>query len=154
LSEYTKTLEQTQAQTTAPSPVAEGAQTDVGEALQGGEPLKEEHVKKAAVQDDRQTVGPGMLVSVYEKVLDTTPKGEARERVQIFRGVVLARKHGREIGATITVRKESGGIGVEKIFPVYSPIVEKIRIEKVFKHRRSKLYFLRTGKKKLREAAR
>jgi len=107
--------------------------------------------KKPTLKDDRGKVRSGMIVNVHEKVVDTTPKGEKRERIQIFKGMVLARKHGREAGASITVRKQSGDFGVEKIFPVYSPIIERIVIEKTFKTRRSKLYFLRNSKKRLRE---
>lgn len=101
--------------------------------------------------DDRERVASGMIVSVYEKIIDKTPKGEDRERVQLFKGMVLARKHGAEPGATITVRKQSDKVQVEKIFPVYSPLIERIVIEKKFKVRRAKLYFLRDSKKRLRE---
>lgn len=102
-------------------------------------------------RDDRDKVRAGMIVSVHEKVVDTTPKGEIKERIQIFKGMVLGRKHGNEPGASITVRKESDGVGVEKIFPIHSPLVDRIVIDKVFKIRRAKLYFLRDSKKKLRE---
>lgn len=105
----------------------------------------------AAKTDDRERVSSGMIVSVYEKIIDKTPKGEDRERVQVFKGMVLARKHGKEPGATITVRKQSDKVQVEKIFPVYSPLIERIAIEKKFKTRRAKLYFLRGSKKRLRE---
>lgn len=107
--------------------------------------------KKLPVKDDRDIIRSGMTVSVHEKVIDVTPKGEPRERIQIFTGMVLARKHGREPGASITVRKESEGVGVEKIFPVYSPLIERIVILKQFKTRRAKLYFLRDSKKRLKE---
>ena len=92
-----------------------------------------------------------MGLSVYEKIIDTTPKGEPRQRVQVFKGMVLARKHGSEPGASITVRKQSGDVNVEKIFPIYSPLVERIVIEKRFRVRRGKLYFLRKSKKRLKE---
>ncbi|MEK9165341.1 MAG: 50S ribosomal protein L19 [Patescibacteria group bacterium] len=107
--------------------------------------------KRQTQKDDRDKVRAGMIVSVHEKVVDTTPKGEIKERIQIFKGMVLARKHGNEPGASITVRKDSDGVGVEKIFPVHSPLVDRIVIDKVFKIRRAKLYFLRDSKKKLRE---
>lgn len=71
-------------------------------------------------------------------------------RIQIFEGIVIARKHGTEPGATFTVRKiGAGGIGVEKIFPLYSPLIQKLEVVTRPKVRRSKLYFLRgrTGKK-------
>jgi large subunit ribosomal protein L19 len=112
---------------------------------------KKKTSEKPILKDDRGKVRSGMIVSVHEKIIDTTAKGERRERIQIFKGMVLARKHGREPGATITVRKQSGDFGVEKIFPIYSPIIERVVIEKIFKTRRSKLYFLRGSKKRLRE---
>ncbi len=112
---------------------------------------KSKQEKKYIAQDDRDKVRAGMIVSVHEKVVDTTPKGEVKERIQIFKGMVLARKHGNEPGAAITVRKESDGVGVEKIFPIHSPLVARIVIDKVFKTRRSKLYFLRDSNKRLKE---
>ena len=80
----------------------------------------------------------GEVVRIYQKFKE----GE-KEKTSIFEGLVLARKHGKEVGATITVRKEIGGIGVEKIIPLHSPSVEKIEIIKREKVRRAKLYYLR-----------
>lgn len=117
---------------------------------EGSEQAAPLRVKKEP-HDDRDNVRPGMIVSVHEKIIDTTPKGEKRERVQVFTGMVLARKHGREAGASITVRKQSGDVGVEKIFPLYNPILLRIVIDKRFKVRRAKLYFLRDSKKRLKE---
>lgn len=85
----------------------------------------------------------GDTVVVYQKI-----KEGNQERVQAFEGLVLARKHGKEAGATITVRKIVSGVGVEKIFPLHSPTIEKIEIIKRGKTRRSKLYYLRTAKGK------
>ena len=96
-------------------------------------------------------VRPGMTIRVYEKIKDVTPKGEERERLQAFEGVVLARKGGSTAGAAITVRKISEGIGVEKIFPLHSPIIAKIDVIKRAHVRRAKLYFLRKNHKKLKE---
>lgn len=96
-------------------------------------------------------VQPGVLVRVHQKIKETTPKGEEKERVQVFEGTVLARRHGSESGATITVRKISEGIGVEKIFPLYLPTITKIEVKKKFRVRRAKLNFLRNTKKRLRE---
>lgn len=81
----------------------------------------------------------GDTVKVWSKILE---KGKVR--LQAFEGLVLARKHGAEIGATFTVRKVASTIGVERIFPLYSPNIDKIEIIKRSKTRRSKLYFIRT----------
>ena len=90
--------------------------------------------------DDRQKVDvrTGDTVRVWQKVQE-----KGKTRLQPFEGVVLARKHGNEAGATFTVRRVSGGFGVEKIFPLYSPIIDKIEIIKRAKVRRSKLYHIR-----------
>ena len=66
-----------------------------------------------------------------------------KTRLQAFEGLVLARKHGSEPGATITIRKIVGGVGVERIFPLYLPTVEKIELVRRSKSRRSKLYYIR-----------
>jgi large subunit ribosomal protein L19 len=68
---------------------------------------------------------------------------KGKTRLQVFEGTVLARKHGDEPGATFTVRKVASGVGVEKIFPLYSPLIDKIEIVKRSKVRRAKLYFIR-----------
>ena len=85
----------------------------------------------------------GYTVKVHQKI-----KEGNKERIQIFEGIVLARKHGQGINSTITVRKVTDGIGIERIFPVHSPSIEKIEIVKKGKVRRSKLYYLRTAKGK------
>jgi len=95
---------------------------------------------------------PGATVKIHEKIKEKSgKKGEEKERIQIFEGIILAQKHGNEKGATITVRKISNGVGVEKIFPIHSPVIEKIEIIKQAKVRQSKLYYLRDYKKKLKE---
>ena len=81
----------------------------------------------------------GDTVRVWSKVLDE--KGKVR--LQAFEGIVLARKHGKEIGATFTVRRIASGVGVERIFPLYSPSIDKIEITKKSRARRSKLYYIR-----------
>jgi large subunit ribosomal protein L19 len=82
----------------------------------------------------------GDTVSVSSKILDE----KGKFRLQAFEGTVLARKHGTEIGATFTVRKIASGVGVERIFPLYSPMIDKIEITKKSHARRSKLYYIRT----------
>jgi large subunit ribosomal protein L19 len=95
---------------------------------------------------------PGMTVRIYQKIKETNTKGEEKERLQYFEGMIIAKKHGKESGATITVRKVSDGIGVEKIFPLNLPTIDKIVVKKQAEVRRAKLYFLKRGyKKKLRE---
>ena len=80
----------------------------------------------------------GDTVRVHIKV-----KEGARERIQVFEGTVIAKKHGG-IEETITVRRVSYGVGVEKVFPIHAPSVEKIELVRHGKVRRAKLYYLRT----------
>ena len=89
---------------------------------------------------ERQELGikPGDTVKVHQKIQD-----KGKTRIQVFDGLVLATKHGSEPGATFTVRKVSSGVGVEKIFPLYSPQIDKIEIVKRAKVRRAKLYYIR-----------
>src|SRR3989344_1789544 len=86
-------------------------------------------------------IRPGDTVKVHQKI-----KEGDKERIQIFEGIVIARKHGKGISSTITVRKVVDQVGVERIFPVHSPSLEKIEVVKSSKIRRSKLYYLRTAK--------
>jgi large subunit ribosomal protein L19 len=94
----------------------------------------------------------GMTVRVYQKIRETNAKGEEKERLQFFDGMIIAKKHGNQAGASITVRKISEGVGVEKIFPLHSPTVDRIVIKKQAEVRKSKLYYLRGEyKKRLKE---
>jgi len=68
---------------------------------------------------------------------------KGKTRIQLYEGLVIARKHGAESGGTFTVRKISHGVGVERIFPLYSPSIEKIEVIRRTRVRRSKLYFIR-----------
>lgn len=83
-------------------------------------------------------VRAGDTVKVNVKIQE-----KGKTRIQTFQGLVLARKHGAENGGTITVRKVSNGVGVERIFPLYSPNIDSIEVLRRAKVRRSKLYFLR-----------
>jgi large subunit ribosomal protein L19 len=103
---------------------------------------KQEKENKGKVANP-EDLKPGMTVRVYQKIKELNSKGEEKERLQFFDGLIIAKKHGNEKGASITVRKISEGVGVEKIFPLYSPTIDKIVIKKQAKVRRSKLYFLR-----------
>lgn len=68
---------------------------------------------------------------------------KGKTRIQMFEGILIARKHGTEAGGTFTVRKISHGVGVERIFPLYSPSIDKIEVIRRTRVRRSKLYFIR-----------
>ncbi len=81
----------------------------------------------------------GDTVRVSQKV----PDKEGKFRTQVFEGLIIAKKHGTEAGGTFTVRRTAGGYGVEKIYPIYSPMIEKIEVTKRGKVRRGKLYFIR-----------
>ena len=106
-------------------------------------PTKLETFIKSQIKTDLPDIRSGDTVRVYQKI-----KEKDKERIQIFEGVVIARKHRKEMGATITVRKVISGIGVERIFPIHSPTIEKIEILKRGKVRRAKLYYLRKAKGK------
>lgn len=80
----------------------------------------------------------GDTVKVWQKIQE-----KGKTRLQLFEGLVLAVKHGREAGATFTVRRVASGVGVEKIFPLYSPLIDKITITKRAQIRTAKLYHIR-----------
>jgi large subunit ribosomal protein L19 len=80
----------------------------------------------------------GDTVKVWQKIQE-----KGKTRLQAFEGLVLARKHGAEAGATFTVRRVSSGVGVEKTFPLYSPMIDKIEVTKRSKVRQAKLYHIR-----------
>ena len=86
----------------------------------------------------------GDVVRVWNKIKET----DGKIRLQAFEGMVLARKHGTEIGATFTVRKVASGVGVERIYPLYSDGIDKIEIVRHARTRKSKLYYVRDKAKK------
>ena len=94
-------------------------------------------LNKETLSNTAPQVSVGDTVKVHVKV-----KEGSRERIQIFEGTVIAKKHGG-IEETITVRRISYGVGVEKVFPVYSPSIEKIEVVRSGSVRRAKLYYLR-----------
>ncbi|MCX7830034.1 MAG: 50S ribosomal protein L19 [Acidobacteria bacterium] len=101
-----------------------------------------EAVEKEQIRTDIPQFKAGDTIKVHVKVRE----GD-KERIQVFQGVVIARKHGG-IRETITVRKVSSGIGVERIFPLHSPIIDKIELVQEGRVRRAKLYYLRDLKGK------
>jgi len=90
--------------------------------------------------EERREIGvrSGDTVRVHQKIQE-----KGKTRLQVFEGLVLATKHGGEPGATFTVRRVASGVGVERIFPLYSPSIDKIEIVKRARVRRSKLYYIR-----------
>ena len=98
---------------------------------------------KAQTKKENPDIRPGDSVKVHQKI-----KEGGKERIQLFEGVVIAKKHGIGISATITVRRVLQGVGVERIFPIHSPAIAKIEISKKGKVKRAKLYYLRTAKGK------
>jgi large subunit ribosomal protein L19 len=89
-------------------------------------------------------VRSGDTVRVTQKIIEKDKKTDKpKTRLQDFEGLCLAVKHGKEAGGTITLRKVASGVGVERIFPIYSPMIEKIEVTKRSKVRRAKLYHIR-----------
>lgn len=124
---------------------------------------KLDQFNQSQLKKDLPDIRPGDTVRVHQKIsaegasqrlvsLGPRPasggKEEGKERIQIFEGVVLAKKHGKGISATITVRKVIAGVGVERIFPIHSPSIAQIEVLQRGKTKRAKLYYLRTAKGK------
>ena len=94
-------------------------------------------VDRGSLRDDVPAFSPGDTVKVHVRVVEGT-----RERLQVFQGVVI-RRHGGGVGETFTVRKVSFGVGVERTFPLHTPIIDKIEVVTRGDVRRAKLYYLR-----------
>ncbi|MDQ5962559.1 MAG: large subunit ribosomal protein [Patescibacteria group bacterium] len=90
----------------------------------------------------------GDVVCVWNKIKEA----DGKTRLQAFEGMVLARKHGTEMGATFTLRKVTSGVGVERVFPLFAPTIDKIELIRRSRTRRSKLYYVR--EKALRDVRR
>lgn len=111
----------------------------------------EKEVKKVKKEEKKEVlpeIKPGYTIKVYQKIKE----GE-KERVQVFEGIVIAMRGKTPNTKTFTVRKDSYGIGVEKIFPFASPTINKIEVIRKARVNRAKLYFLRGYKKRLKESA-
>lgn len=100
------------------------------------------------------TIKPGMTIRVHERIKDLNAKGEERERIQVFQGMVVGLR-GAGLSKTMTLRREHKGFGVEKIYPLASPVVTKVELVKTAKVRRAKLSYLQNlrqrFKRKLKE---
>ena len=99
--------------------------------------LMQSFIEKNMPEKEAPSVTVGDTVRVHLKV-----KEGNRERIQVFEGTVIAKKHGG-INETFTVRRISYGVGVEKVFPLHSPVIEKVETIRRGKVRRAKLYYLR-----------
>ena len=122
--------------------------TEKNEAKQKYKPEK---IKTSSPAGKLSELRSGMTVRVHEKIKDIDAKGKERTRIQVFEGIILAVKKLKSPSGTILVRKISdNNIGVEKIFPIHSPLVDKVEVLKEIKTRRAKLYFLPSYKKRLK----
>lgn len=117
--------------------------------------------EESLIRKDIPELRPGYVVKVYQKIKEVIggvvdsksakkavksgKKEEVKERIQIFEGTVISiRGNKQSLNATVTVRKISNGVGVERIFPLYLPSIEKVEVVKKTRIRRAKLYYLRT----------
>jgi len=107
---------------------------------------------RAAQLKETPVLKAGFIVRVHQKIKDVSPDGKEKERVQIFEGQVIGTKGGKAMNGTVTVRKVTSGIGIERIFPIHSPNIEKIEVVKATPARKGKILYTRKGKEaKVRE---
>ncbi len=99
-------------------------------------------IESKGERQDLPVFGPGDTIKVHQRVVE----GD-KQRIQVFEGVVISRR-GSRTNASFMVRKVSYGIGVERIFPLHSPNIEKIEVTRAGKVRRAKLYYLRSKRGK------
>lgn len=92
----------------------------------------------------------GMTIRIHQKIKELAPNGEEKERVQVFEGIVL-KMSGAASRKTMTVRKMSGNVGVERIFPLSLPSIQKVEVTKVARVRRNNISFIRDSKKRFRD---
>ncbi|MDI9325248.1 MAG: 50S ribosomal protein L19 [Alphaproteobacteria bacterium] len=102
--------------------------------------ITDKHISPVHAESRRElNIAPGSFVRVWQKI-----KENNKVRLQLFEGLVIARKHGNQAGGTFTVRRVgTDNIGIEKIYPLYSPSIDKIEVVRQAKVSRSKLYYLR-----------
>ncbi|NMC51849.1 50S ribosomal protein L19 [Candidatus Kuenenbacteria bacterium] len=118
------------------------------------EETKKEEIRAAKEKLQTLSAGEiksGMTVRVHEKINDIDAKGKERTRVQVFEGIILSVRKQKTANGSILVRKIShNNVGVEKIYPLQSPLIDKIELVKEIKTRRAKLYFLPNYKKRVK----
>jgi len=96
------------------------------------------NIIQSQLKKDIPEIRPGDTIVVHQKI-----KEKDKERIQSFEGLVIAKKHGNGINSTITVRRMVQGVGMEKIYPIHSPVIDKIEVLRHSKVRRAKLYYIR-----------
>jgi large subunit ribosomal protein L19 len=133
---------------TAPAPEEKEVKESATEEKKVDEETKTEMPYKAKLEGFSD-LKPGMTVRVHERIKDVSPKGEERERIQVFEGMILWLKSSG-MARTMTVRKSSKGFAVEKIYPINSPVVAKVELVKQAKVRRAKLGYLKNLKKRFK----